>query len=104
MENDKPIKKPAFPTLRCEEMLCEATTYISTDSPIQAKMLLEEFDKMLEIIEGMPKIGTKYKKGMRKVGLGKFRKYNVYYREKENSIEILGIWHTSRGKEFEEEP
>jgi plasmid stabilization system protein ParE len=103
MENNEQIKKPAFPTLRCEEMLYEAATYIAVDSSIQAKILFEEFDRMLEIIECMPGIGTRYKKGMRKTGLGKFRKYNVYYREKETSIEILGIWHTSRGTEFEEE-
>jgi plasmid stabilization system protein ParE len=50
----------------------------------------------------MPGIGTKHKKGTKKIQLGKFRRYNIYYREKENEIEILGIWHTSRGTEFED--
>jgi len=53
------------------------------------------------VLEAMPGIGTKYKNGMRKIRLGKFR-YNIYYRENENNIDILGIWHTSRGTEFEE--
>jgi len=102
MEDNAPIKKTATPTSKCEEMLDEAASYIAIDSSMQAKMLFDEFDRMLEIIECMPGIGTKYKRGMRKIGLGKFRKYNIYYREKEDSIEILGIWHTSRGVEFEE--
>jgi len=49
----------------------------------------------------MPELGTIYKNGMRKFKLGKFR-YNIYYRENKTTIDILGIWHTSRGTEFEE--
>jgi plasmid stabilization system protein ParE len=101
MENNGLIEKTVLPTLKCEEMLYEAATYIAADSPTQAKILFEEFDRMLEIIEQMPGIGTKYKKGMRKIKLGKFR-YNIYYRENETNIEILGIWHTSRGTDFED--
>jgi len=37
--------------------------------------------------------------GLRKFKLGKFR-YNIYYRIKKTKIEIVGIWHTSRGMEF----
>jgi len=103
MENEELAKKPAFLTTRCKELLYEVLTYIAANSPRQAEIMEKQFSKIRRIIESMPKIGTKYKKGMRKTGLGKFRKYNVYYREKENSIEILGIWHTSRGTEFEEE-
>jgi plasmid stabilization system protein ParE len=58
----------------------------------------------LKILEAMPEIGTKCKNGMRKCGLGKFRRYNIYYRETETNIDILGIWHTSRGTEFEDFP
>jgi len=102
MENDGLTKKSAFLTPRCEELLEEALTYIAVDSPRQAEIMEEQFSETRRIIERMPGIGTKYGKGMRRTGLGKFRKYNVYYREKENLIEILGIWHTSRGTEFEE--
>jgi plasmid stabilization system protein ParE len=102
MENNGLIKKPALPTLKCEEMLYEAVTYIAVNSPTQAKILFEEFDRMLEIIERMPGIGTKYKNGMRKINLGKFRRYNIFYKENETDIEILGIWHTSRGTAFED--
>jgi len=50
----------------------------------------------------MPGIGTRYKNGMRKANLGKFRRYNIYYKESETNIEVVGIWHTSSGTEFEE--
>jgi plasmid stabilization system protein ParE len=101
-DEDEPPKKPARPTLRCEEMLNEIVTYIAADSPRQAEIMYETFYETLKILETMPGIGTKYKDGMRKCGLGKFRRYNIYYREQESIIEILGIWHTSLGTEFEE--
>jgi len=53
------------------------------------------------LLEKAPWIGTKHKNGMRQIKLGKFS-YNIYYREKETEIEILGIWHTRRGTEFED--
>jgi hypothetical protein len=53
-------------------------------------------------LETTPWIGTKYKNGMRKIKLGKFS-YNIFYRELNSFTSIRGIWHTSRGTEFEEE-
>jgi hypothetical protein len=38
---------------------------------------------------------------MRAIKLGKFS-YNIFYRENDTDVDILGIWHTSRGTEFEE--
>jgi plasmid stabilization system protein ParE len=49
----------------------------------------------------MPGIGTPWKNGIRTAIIKKFR-YKVYYRENKDTIDILGIWHTSRGTEFEE--
>ncbi len=66
----------------------------------QAKILFDEFDRIIEIIETLPGIGIKAKNGLVKMGLGKFP-YNIYYLEEENTVQILGIWHTSRGTEFE---
>jgi len=63
--------------------------------------MLNQFEEILDILKKQPGIGTKYKNGMRKIKLGKFR-YNIYYRENETNIEIVGVWHTSRGMEFTE--
>jgi plasmid stabilization system protein ParE len=100
MEDDKPIWKPAFLTPICIKQLDVALTYIAADSQKQAEIMEEQFLKIRKLIELMPGIGTKYENGMRKFPLGKFP-YNIYYREKETEIEMLGIWHTSRGTDFE---
>ena len=100
MEDDEQVKKPIVIFPECKDMVREAFDYIAVDSPQQAEILKRTFYKVLSIIETLPELGTKYKNGIRKIGLGKFRKYNVYYRETETEIEILGILHTSRGVEF----
>jgi len=61
----------------------------------------EQFFAAVRLLEKAPWIGIPHKDGMRNIKLGKFP-YNIYYREKETKIEILGIWHTSRGTEFED--
>ena len=100
MKNNEIPKKTAYPTKKCKKMLDTALTYIAADSPQQARIMEEQFYEKVSIIERMPEIGTPYKNGIRKTSLGKFRRYNIYYREKENEIEILGVWHTSRGTVF----
>jgi len=102
MENgDGNIKrKKAKPTKKCRDMVKQEATYIKKNSSTQAKIFVKEFRETVDLIETLPGMGSKAKFGMKKMLLGKFR-YNVYYRENENSIDILGIWHTSRGTEFE---
>jgi hypothetical protein len=60
-----------------------------------------QFNKIISVLEVMPGIGSKYENGMRKFLLGKFP-YYIYYREYEDYISIRGIWHTSRGTDFED--
>ncbi len=86
---------------RCEKQLNEAMEYIAENSPKQAQIMHEQFYNTLSKIEKQPSIGRPYKKGMRRIKLGKFR-YNIYYKEFDKFISIRGIWHTSRGTEFEE--
>jgi plasmid stabilization system protein ParE len=100
-DSDKIKIKPVINSLECEEMLNEALAYVAKNSLKQARIMHDQFFNVLSILERMPGIGTKYKNGMRKIRLGKFR-YNIFYREKESEIEIVGIWHTSRGTDFEE--
>jgi len=94
-------RKPARYTLDCAEMLDEAIAYLRERSPRQAEIMGNKFFQIIDLLETMPEIGTICQNGMRKFKLGKFR-YNIYYKVKENEIEILGIWHTSRGAAFEE--
>jgi len=101
-DNEEIKIKPAIPSLMCEIMLNKALAYLAKESLKQAQIMNDQFYEILEILEKFPGIGTKCGNGRRRIKLGKFR-YNIYYRENENDIDILGIWHTSRGTEFEEE-
>ncbi|MCL1966419.1 MAG: type II toxin-antitoxin system RelE/ParE family toxin [Fibromonadales bacterium] len=101
MTTDEIEIKSAYTTPECDIMLKEAVAFIKENSPKQAGIMIEKFRKIKNLLETFPEIGTLYKNGMRKFKLGKFR-YNIYYRIKEKEIEIVGIWHTSRGTEFEE--
>jgi plasmid stabilization system protein ParE len=93
--------KPTAVSKKCEKMLDEAFAYIAQNSLRQAQIMIEQFEGIIDILKKQPGIGTKYKNGIRKIKLGKFR-YNIFYRENENDIDILGIWHTSRGTDFME--
>jgi len=83
----------------CEIMLNNALAYLAKHSLKQARIMHDQFYEILSILERFPGIGTKCENGRRKITLGKFR-YNIFYRENENNIDILGIWHTSRGTDF----
>lgn len=96
-------KKPVVITERCFQMLEEAIIYLKETAlvPTQAEIMKTQFFKAIRQLETTPWIGTKYKEGMRKIKLGKFR-YNIFYREFDNFTSIRGIWHTSRGTDFED--
>ena len=100
--NDLKIK-PVEVTERCFELLNEAIIYLRDKAlaPTQAEIMNDQFFAAIKQLETTPWIGIPYKKGMKAIKLGKFS-YNIFYRENENDIDILGIWHTSRGTEFEE--
>jgi plasmid stabilization system protein ParE len=101
LDNEEVKIKPAIPSLLCEAMLNKALAYLAKQSLRQARIMHDQFYEILGILEKFPGIGTKCENGRRKIKLGKFR-YNIYYRENEADIDILGIWHTSRGTEFED--
>jgi len=100
-DDDDIERKPAKYTLLLAEQLNEAIKYLRGKNPSQAEIMGKQFFKTVRLLETMPGIGTICQNGMRKFKLGKFR-YNIYYRIKTDYISILGIWHTSRGTEFEE--
>jgi plasmid stabilization system protein ParE len=96
-------KKPAIIASICKGQVDQAVKYLEDNyAPKQATLLRSEFLKIVKLLEAMPNLGTKYKNDMRKMNFGKFRRYNIYYRVKEANIEIVGIWHTSRGTDFED--
>jgi len=92
-------QKPIIVRDICNIQLIEAAEYIFADNPRQAEILKEQFRETVKMIQRMPRIGVVYEKGIRKIKLGKFR-YYIYYKETKTAIEILGIWHTSKGSKF----
>jgi plasmid stabilization system protein ParE len=102
MLSDDLERKPVVITDRCFEMLDKAVEYLKDNyAETQAEIMNDQFFKATELLEIMPGIGTKYKNGMRKIKLGKFP-YYIYYIEYKEYTSIRGIWHTSRGTEFED--
>ncbi|MDR0516740.1 MAG: type II toxin-antitoxin system RelE/ParE family toxin [Fibromonadaceae bacterium] len=96
------IAKPTKLTDRCEKQANKAVEYLEEKSPKQATVFKIQFLNMVDKIGRQPRLGTSYKKGMRKIQLGKFR-YFIYYKEFDKFVSIRGIWHTSRGTDFSED-
>jgi plasmid stabilization system protein ParE len=92
-------RKPCYLTTECKIQLQEALEFVAGYSPKKAKLMYDKFFQILDLLEMWPEVGTIYTNESRKFLLGKFP-YFIYYREKETEIEVLGIWHTSRGTEF----
>jgi plasmid stabilization system protein ParE len=99
-KNESLERKPARYTLRLAKQLEKAINYLYDNyAPTQAEIMGRQFFNTVRNLERQPGLGTRYKNGMRRIMLGKFR-YFIYYREKETEIEIVGIQHTSMGAEF----
>ena len=64
-------------------------------------LFLTELERTLEAVALLPSLGAPAKskriEGVRRILLAKTRHY-VYYRPTVNAIEILALWHTSRGR------
>lgn len=63
-------------------------------------LFASELDTMLAAIAAMPTLGAAAAgvraEGVRRVLLRKTR-YHVYYRVRDDVVEVLAVWHTSRG-------
>jgi len=94
-------RKHSYLTPACKIQLLEALEFMAKYSLKKAKMMYDKFFQITELLETWPEIGTLYTNGLRRFLLGRFP-YFIYYREKEKNIEVVGIWHTSKGTEFVE--
>jgi len=95
-------RKPSYLTPACKIQLKEVLEFVADYSPKKAKLMYDRFFQIIELLETWAEIGTIYTSELRKFPLDKFP-YFIYYRIKESEIEVVGIWHTSRGTEFEEQ-
>lgn len=76
-------------------------TWWRTNRAAAPSVFLIEFERALEAIALLPKLGPPAKnariEGVRRILLAKTRHY-VYYRETTDTIQVLAVWHTSRGQ------
>ena len=63
--------------------------------------LIEDLDRLLDLLLAEPEMGTQARNtrlsGVRRVTLSRIR-YHLYYRLVEDTIQVLALWHTSRGR------
>ena len=62
--------------------------------------VLDDLDRILGLLCVQPAMGTTARRatlsGVRRVTLSRIR-YYVYYRVAEDALQVLALWHTSRG-------
>jgi plasmid stabilization system protein ParE len=80
----------------------EATAWWDVNRPKAPGLFREEIARALELIAAQPQIGAKAGNaklaGVRRVHLSRVH-YFLYYRVRESPqvVEVLALWHTSRG-------
>jgi plasmid stabilization system protein ParE len=84
------------------DQIAEASSWWNVNRPKAPGAFREETERALELISTQPQIGAKAANaklaGVRRIHLSRIH-YYLYYRVREapKVIEILALWHTSRG-------
>ena len=82
--------------------ITEAAAWWDANRPKAPGVFRQEIERVLELVSVQPRIGTRASNiklaGVRRIHLSRIR-YYLYYRVKESPkiVEILALWHTSRG-------
>lgn len=78
----------------------EARRWWSENRPKAPGAFVEELRKGFELITSQPLIGSRVTNrtltGLRRIHLSRVR-YHLYYRTSGESVEVLALWHSSRG-------
>ncbi len=89
-------------TQRAAREIRQASAWWTAHRPQAPKAFSEEIKKAFELLQRQPLIGApaldEDLPGVRRLHLRRIR-YDLYYRSNENPslVEILALWHTSRG-------
>ena len=84
------------------DQITEASAWWDANRPKAPGALREEIERALELVSTHPQIGAKAGNaklaGVRRIHLSGVH-YHLYYRVRESpeGIEVLALWHTSRG-------
>ena len=72
----------------------EIVEYISLDSIVRAKNFRDDIYSKLDTLKQFPNLGTKLNGGKRKLTIHK--NYIVYYKIKEDTLQVLSINHVKK--------
>ena len=81
--------------------IAAAVAWWAENRPAAPGAILEDLDRILGLLSVQPAMGTRARRaklsGVRRIALLRIR-YYVYYRVSEDALQVLALWHTSRGK------
>jgi plasmid stabilization system protein ParE len=87
-------------TRRADAHIEQAATWWQENRPLAPAALHEELAEAFALLASQPVIGAPAlnarTKGVRRVHLARVR-YYLYYRVRGEQIDVLALWHTSRG-------
>lgn len=92
--------RPVVVTHRAAREIADAAEWWRAKRPAATGLLRVELARAFQLLGARPEIGARATNarlvGVRRVLLSRVR-YHLYYRVRGNVIEILALWHVSRG-------
>jgi plasmid stabilization system protein ParE len=89
-------------TKRAQAQIDRAAHWWDENRPLAPEAFDEELSKAFSLLSLQPAIGARVlnarARGVRRLHLARIH-YYLYYRERKGEVEVLTIWHTSRGQE-----
>jgi plasmid stabilization system protein ParE len=86
---------------RAEREIEEIDAWWRKNRPAAPDLFVVELEGMLEVVALMPSLGAPAKseraRDVRRVALKRTR-YHVYYRVRNEVLQVLAVWHAMRGK------
>ena len=77
-----------------------AVAWWAANRPAAPDAISQELDRILSLLCMQPEIGARARRvklsGVRRVTLTRIR-YYLYYRAADDALQVLALWHTSRG-------
>lgn len=91
---------PVVITARAAAEIEQAAEWWSRHRPAAPGAVREELSRAFALVAAQPRIGAVARnarvENVSRVHLGRIR-YHMYYRVKGDSLEVLALWHASRG-------
>lgn len=92
---------PVKVTPRADRQIQGAASWWLANRSKAPEAFREELHRGFELISGQPRTGTLAMnlrlRGVRRIHLSRIR-YFLYYRVRKSRVEVLALWHLSRGK------